>query len=445
MSLPVAITRLETATVVTRLLQGRIARSAAGTLGLRVFHSGLRLVISLALARILGAAGYGAYSFALTCVGVLSVPALLGFDSLLVREVASYRARAQWGLLRGLLRRANQLALAASIALALAGAGAAWVLATHFEPQMVMTFSVGLLALPFLTLMRTKQATLVGLQNVVAGQVPETLVQPVLFAILLGIVAILPVEPANAPTVVGLYGASAVVALLTAVAILREAQPGEISQAHPEYSLRAWMRSARAFIMVSSLNVLGTSLGIIMLGLMKGAEATGVFGIANAAAALIALPLVAINAPLAPAVSAVFSEGNKVELQRLATKAARGAFLLCLPLALVYILFGKWVLWLFGEEFTAGYMALMILSIGQVINAGMGSVGLLLNMTGHERDVALGLAIAVAFNVIVNLALIPDWGVTGAAVGAAANVVLWNVILAIWVHRRLGIRPTAVG
>ncbi len=37
----------------------------------------------------------------------------------------------------------------------------------------------------------------------------------------------------------------------------------------------------------------------------------------------------------------------------------------------------------------------------------MGSVGLLLQMTGYERDAVVGLAIAVAVNVAVNLALIP--------------------------------------
>ena len=78
-------------------LRGPIAGGATGTLALQVFQTGLRFAISLGLARMLGASGYGAYSFAIACVGVLSVPARLGFDSFLVREVASYRSRNQWG------------------------------------------------------------------------------------------------------------------------------------------------------------------------------------------------------------------------------------------------------------------------------------------------------------------------------------------------------------
>ena len=205
------------------------------------------------------------------------------------------------------------------------------------------------------------------------------------------------------------------------------------------------MRTAGTFVTISGLNVLGTSLGIIMLGPMSGASAAGIFGITNTAAALIALPLMAINAPLAPTISSAFSDGNRAELQRLATKAARSALLLSLPLALIFVLFGKSLLWMFGEEFTAGYAALVILTVGQMVNAAMGSVGVLLQMTGHERDVALALTIALVLNFILNLVLIPIWGSSGAALGAAANIVLWNTVLLIQVRRRLAIRPTAVG
>ncbi len=130
---------------------------------------------------------------------------------------------------------------------------------------------------------------------------------------------------------------------------------------------------------------------------------------------------------------------------RLGSWAGRGAFFICVPLALIYVTLGHWVLRLFGEEFTAGFTALVILTVGQMVNAGAGSVGLLLQMTGHERDVAVGLAIALAMNLALNLALIPVWGVNGAALGATANVILLNVLLAVQVRRKLGIGPTVFG
>ncbi len=49
--------------------------------------------------------------------------------------------------------------------------------------------------------------------------------------------------------------------------------------------------------------------------------------------------------------------------------------------------------------------------------AATGSGRVLLLMTGYERDVAVGLAIAVAVNLAIILALIPAWGVDGVAPG----------------------------
>ena len=427
------------------VVRGPIARGAAGTFLLRLLHAALRFLISLVLARLLGATGYGAYSFALTCVAVLTVPALLGFDGLLVREVAGYRPRGEWALLHGLMRCAGRTALVASVSLALAAAGLASMLSAHLERPLLMTLWIALLALPFLALLRIKQAILTGLRHVVVGQVAETVVQPALFLVLVGLVALMVVDRPAAPVIVGLYGVSILIAFIVAAAFVRRIRATHIEAAAPAYDAANWRRSGMRFALIAGLNVLGTSLGVIMLGPMQGGAATGVFGIAAALASLVMLPLMAINTALAPAVSARFAAGKPAELQPVATKAARSTLMLCLPLALVYVVFGERVLWLFGQDFTAGYTALAILSVAQVVNAAMGSAGTVLQMTGHERDVAIALALAIVCNVALNLALIPTWGVNGAAVGAAANVILWNVALVVQLRRRLGIRSTVLG
>ncbi|MDQ3564372.1 MAG: polysaccharide biosynthesis C-terminal domain-containing protein [Pseudomonadota bacterium] len=94
--------------------------------------------------------------------------------------------------------------------------------------------------------------------------------------------------------------------------------------------------------------------------------------------------------------------------------SARVVLLVSLPVALSMIIFGRWILLtVFGLEFVSGATALAILSAAQIVNAAMGSVGLLLIMTGHERDTATGVGIAAAVNVTLNVLLIPVWGLKG--------------------------------
>ena len=66
-------------------------------------------------------------------------------------------------------------------------------------------------------------------------------------------------------------------------------------------------------------------------------------------------------------------------------------------------------------------------------------------MTGHERNVAIGVGISAALNIILNVLLIPKWSVAGAAVATACSMITWNILLATWVYKTIGIHSTALG
>jgi O-antigen/teichoic acid export membrane protein len=121
------------------------------------------------------------------------------------------------------------------------------------------------------------------------------------------------------------------------------------------------------------------------------------------------------------------------------------AFIFTVPVAAVLIIFGEKFLSIFGPAFTRGQPALVILVIGQLANIGMGSVALLLIMTGHEREVAIGAGVAAILNITMNLIMIPSLGMVGTALGVTISVIVWNIVLAVCVKRRLGIYSTAAG
>src|SRR5262249_24808165 len=132
--------------------------------------------------------------------------------------------------------------------------------------------------------------------------------------------------------------------------------------------------------------------------------------------------------------------------QDLVTKVARTTLALTLPLAAGLILFGDWLLFLFGPDFTQGRLALRILCLGQLFNVAVGSMGLqLLTMTGHERDSVLAIGISLMANLVLNSLFIPLWGLEGAAVASASSMVVWDLLIVRAVYRRLGIHCTALG
>ena len=73
------------------------------------------------------------------------------------------------------------------------------------------------------------------------------------------------------------------------------------------------------------------------------------------------------------------------------------------------------LLWLFGPDFTAGYPLMFVLAIGLLARAAVGPTQGLMVVTGHQNIPAIILSGAVAANILLNLTLIPKFGLMGAA------------------------------
>ena len=86
-----------------------------------------------------------------------------------------------------------------------------------------------------------------------------------------------------------------------------------------------------------------------------------------------------------------------------------------------------------------GFIPLVILTLGQLANASFGSVGALLNMTGHEKDAMKGMMYSLGVNFVLAFLLIPIYGMVGAATSTAVSLMVWNMILRYYVKKRLNI------
>jgi O-antigen/teichoic acid export membrane protein len=421
-----------------------VVRSAAGSFAMKVSGVGLAFLTSVLLARILGAEGYGLYAWVMAWGGLLTVPALLGLDRLTVREAAARSAVSEWGEVRGFLRWSTWIVAGFSILLA---AAAAAVVRFVFrpDPEVTLVFLLVLASLPCVVLTFMGQAAMRGLKQVVAGQVAESIVRPgVLVLLVVGAWLILErtLVPADAAL---LYLVASAAGSAAAWWMLRRRIPEEVRAARPRYRPGPWIRAALPMLLVAGLVVVNNRTDTIMLGAIKGTGPAGVYFVATRAAELIAFLLFAFNMPLAPAVAALHASGARPALPRLVTRTARYVFLGSLPVAVVMVVFGKTILSLFGPEFPEGHTALAILCVGQIVNAAAGSVGLILNMTGHQKDTAIGVGISAVLNIVLNAVLIPLLGIAGAAIATTASLVAWNVILAVMVYRRTGVHTTALG
>ncbi len=424
----------------------QIARGTAGLFASRICFTGLMFLVSVILARLLSSGGYGAYTYALAWVVLLGVPGILGTDQLLVRELAVYRTRGAWDLIRGSIRQANAAVLVASLALAAGAALVAKVVLSSRGGQSQAVFWVALILLPLITLTRVRQAALRGLNILVLGQLPETIVQPSMFLILLAAAYWRLGKHLTATWAIGTNVVATAVAFVVGALLLRTYLPEAAKGAKPTYPDWGWLRSALPLMFLSSVAVIYGQADVLILGAIKGAKAVGVYGAADRGAGLLAFLFTAAISAMAPTIASLYASGDQQALQRMVTKLVRVTLALTLPVAVAFIGFGYWVLlWVYGADYVAGQRALAILSVGQLVNVAMGPVGMLLIMTGHEKDATWSIGISAVVNVGLNFALVPKWGLEGAAISAASSMVLWNCLMARAVHKRFGIHSTVLG
>lgn len=418
-----------------------------GSLGIKLLSGVLVLGSTILLARVLGPSAFGVYSFVYALAFLLMVPGELGLPQLVVRETARLRAGEHWALLGGLWRWSAMLSTALCLLVTLIAGLGGWLLAARLGVMELATLGWGLLLVPLMVLSKLTGAGLRGLQRVLQGQLPELVIRQTVLLVLVAAVLVFPVVSLTADLAMALHVAGGVTALtLGTWWLLRHRPPMLPAKPELEYDSARWFASAWPLALVASMHMLLQHTDLVMLGWFSTSENVGIYRVAVQGAAIVGFGLNAMNMVVAPEFARLYAGGDFARLQRTVTNCARVVLLLTLPIVVLLALFaGPVIVLVFGAEYSAGQFPLALLAAGQLGNALFGSVGFLLNMTGHERDAARGLVIAAVVNVMLNLALIPALGVNGAALATAFSLIMWNVLLWRAVRIRLGIDSTALG
>jgi len=185
------------------------------------------------------------------------------------------------------------------------------------------------------------------------------------------------------------------------------------------------------------------SIDIFLLGRFLAAEDVGVYVAGSMVATFISTSLVIpVNSIFVPMVAARYGCNDLAAIKHLYVATTRWLFIFALPLITCMILARNYIMAIFGESFVAeGAVVLLILAIGHLVNCLTGGVGQILSMTGHPpKELAINL-LAVVINIVLNLMLIPRYGIVGAALATSAAMVLVNVLRIVVVYKLFNMQP----
>lgn len=165
----------------------------------------------------------------------------------------------------------------------------------------------------------------------------------------------------------------------------------------------------------------------------------GIYKTVTNIALISATLLVAINTTVQPKITQLYYKKDIAAMSVLVQRSTVFIFWLSLPIYVLLFFLAKYIMQLYGSTFASGTLPLMILVVGQFVNTTCGPVAQLLHATGHHKQFTYISILGAVVNIILNLFLIPYFGVIGASVASTVSMVVWNVVGVVYIHQKFGL------
>ena len=182
---------------------------------------------------------------------------------------------------------------------------------------------------------------------------------------------------------------------------------------------------------------------IIAIGVIAGATEQGTYLVVNRIAHVVALAIFSFGMALAPQLATAFADRADHRARELVATVTSWMLLLVGPFLWVVLWFPDPILGIFGDDITAGSNGLRIIAAGLLVIVSMGPTENLLLMSGGSTTALIDNTIGLTLNVGLNLVLIPEMGIEGAAIAWVSAVFLVRLLALIQVWRRRQV--TAMG
>jgi len=421
-----------------RLLK-KVARGGGIAFVGRVLKKGLGFVLQITLGRFLGPAAYGLYSLGTNLLNLAGKISLLGLQNGLIRFVSLHRGEDDKRKLTGVIR----LSLGAGVLFSSAVGFVLFIFSGYIsegifgEPGLVKLVQVFALFLPVSVLVALLKSTLRGFQNMrhfVFVQLARAggNILFILGSFLLGF---------------RLYGAvggfliSMSAAALFGVYLLYLNSPEFFQNTKTIIQPKKLFRFSFPMYLAGFSYLIMSRTDIFMLGFFMNSDDVGIYRAAVSIAVLANFALVAFNQAFAPMLSDLFNKDRLEEIQKLYTTVTRWGFVLSSELVLLMILFSTELLGVFGEEFKAGWKALIILAVFQLVAVSVGSVDILLQMSGNQDYVLINNVATAVLNVGLNFWLIPIFGIVGGGLATGISIAFNNLAGLVEVYILKGLQP----
>lgn len=184
----------------------------------------------------------------------------------------------------------------------------------------------------------------------------------------------------------------------------------------------------------------------IMVTALIGTKANAIYTTAFYMATVIEMPKRALSQLAMPLIARAFEKNDLKEIETLYTKTAINQFIIG-----ALLLIGIWInldtVFYFmpkKEAFEAGRWVVLFIGLGKLVDMLFGPSSEIIVLSKHYKFNIVLIVILAGIVIVSNNTLIPAFGITGAAIGAASALIIFNSVKYIFIYVKFGLQPFTV-
>lgn len=437
--------RLAVPTDLHGLLSTGLLRSV-GSLGIKVATAGLTYITYVVLSRTMTESEYGHFAFGLALATVLAILAGMGQSTAILRLWPQLRGRGESRDADAVVAAGSAITIGASLVVA----GVLCVLAVFsipfLPPRETINHFIGaaFLVLP-MALAEYNSSVLRAQNSLWTALVPRDIIWRLalplavigLFA--MGVVLSGPdALTLSAALLIGTLVLQAWLALRRSYVVLPRLAP---VRAH----WQRWGKLSKWLLLGALIETFTLNADVILVGLMLDLESSGLYFNAFRTAGLMTLFTFAIELVIAPMVAEHYHAGAMRKAQAITALCAWAGFVFSLLIFALFLGFGDFILSLFGPAYAEGSLVLVLLALGLLFDAATGPSKIVMMMTGHERAYVAIFGAIMGLGFLVQIAVIPIWGIVGAAAVNMGARIIAQIAIALWCRYQIGLDTSLLG
>lgn len=386
--------------------------------------------MTIAISRSLGVDDAGRLFLAFALVNVLAVLCCCGLDTAVVRYVGIFAADKRWGAVNSTISLALKVSVTVGVLIGATTYGLSSYVGSYISStsSVVGAFQNVAGVIPAIAGMTILSQAFLGLRRVPASIFISLI--SIQLCVSIGLIFVSTIELAAE-----IYLVSGFVTLGLALVLWKKYTPKGFDGV---FDKSAIINSCFPLWLVALMGNLQQWGGQFVAGVMLSPSDVAVMATASRVTFIVSFILMATNMVVAPRFASLHRNGSYDELAFVARRSLRIVLLVSAPVFALLFLLSDEVMGIFGDQYASGSRVLQILLLGQLVNVATGSVGVLLNMSGHERDSRNVAFLVTPLTLVLAVFSTYFFGLIGTASAFAAGLAVQNLASAMLVRERLG-------